>query len=1409
MASRNKFQNKIVSLLLVIGFLSVTGLLFGFSSSYALGSAPASGVVDVNAALIANPPLQNINAACSGGPTIDGVLLDECVDNTFTVGGVTKTVRVWYTKKVSTATRTVDGVTYNLTHYINSDAEAQDVAQWGREAWLRYWEVFGHHPFNDGCSDRINVQLEDGVGWAGIAYWGSSGHCSIGIDSPMIRNGNGQDVVYHEFQHYLQYSFNDGCYGFLQPNYSGDAEFVEGYADIAMDTVDPVLDLALFNNFVSSYDPAQSFYDKGYWDVFNKYFSEQLGVLYSSTDPQWHFDAVRRHYEMCDAQDTLYVLDDLVPSLKPSLSEEDLFLNFFAANWAKDWADPATQPELVYFDDDTGPSYGSITLYKDVNISSGTQSWAGESTPDDWAARYYQVKPQSGCAFVTAKVDGAAGAHLGINLMAADTSAPTSVKRTAWIGEDLSRTFPGYGTYDRLVAVVNAFDNNASYDVSFTCVTPVLDIQEPRQANFALVGDPTSPIAFLARFKVTSDGVPVLGLTESAFTADAEGGAITIVPGSLSQVSEEYWAILLPPTKPAGTSFVDLKICLSGSICDTETHALLYVNPGNTDFALVFDGSGSMSTVDVAGEGTRVENAQKAGNVLADLLRVGDRILVTDFSAHDNPVGCGLPSGSGNCALDIITRLVRTDVIAPASNAIAMAKTAIYNITAREWTPIGAALQDAKNQLLAGAGSLNPKHIILLSDGDENVNPLYASVKDELIASGVVVDTIRFSSQGPGALLAQIAADTGGSYTYVPTTSGTMEQSQQLIDQLTQMDVSVDLINQLMKTQEQSVQQLVDQFTQMGVPPDEINRLTATTLPGPLGLDNVYDYYETKGQSAARLTHTIPTPVDFFVWTTPTQFYVDDSVNTLRIVVASKQGDYEGGCSTTREVQILQPGGNQREWINVSPPDANTPPSWDIRQSVFDDIVMIPSPAVGTWQVRSMFLWTICAGVQAPAATAFDVMVNASAETNIQLVGRFLPPIVNNQGAAGEYVPIVATLLDRNGAIPGAEFFGVKNLIPVLIERPGGALELIGLWDDGMHNDGSAGDGVYGNEYRTAIFGGNYNVRMVAFLEDPANPGNFLTREWNGGFFMTDVSSDDGDKDGMPDAWEQRCNLDTKANDAALDKDLDGLLNIWEFILGTLPCQADTDRGGERDGSEIFAKPMRNPLFAPDDKVRPLGHIDVKALNELIRIQWTHPISYTYMVGWISTNPDEMGEPVDMGNSGIYTVTNVTNDLQYFIRLSGHYSDTTVIADGEFSDPILVTPKADPDAPSGAILIDNGANETLFKNVILSLSSSDTPLPGMADPASSNTGGPLALSYNEVSGSVQVRISNEPSFTGAVWKPLTQEKLWTLAAGPAGIRFVYAQFRDGALNESLVVHDTILYTGPYIYHTNYLPVTRR
>ena len=57
---------------------------------------------------------------------------------------------------------------------------------------------------------------------------------------------------------------------------------------------------------------------------------------------------------------------------------------------------------------------------------------------------------------------------------------------------------------------------------------------------------------------------------------------------------------------------------------------------------------------------------------------------------------------------------------------IAAAKAAVNAVTDRVvWTNTGQGLIDAKDMLLANPGNTNPDHIILLSDGQENANPLY------------------------------------------------------------------------------------------------------------------------------------------------------------------------------------------------------------------------------------------------------------------------------------------------------------------------------------------------------------------------------------------------------------------------------------------------------------------------------------------------------------------------------------------------------------------------------------------------------------------------------------------------------------------------------------------------------------
>ena len=69
---------------------------------------------------------------------------------------------------------------------------------------------------------------------------------------------------------------------------------------------------------------------------------------------------------------------------------------------------------------------------------------------------------------------------------------------------------------------------------------------------------------------------------------------------------------------------------------------------------------------------------------------------------------------------------------------------------------------------------------------------------------------------------------------------------------------------------------------------------------------------------------------------------------------------------------------------------------------------------------------------------------------------------------------------------------------------------------------------------------------------------------------LTNPRSSDTDQDGMPDAWEVRFSLDPLLNDSAQDEDLDGLLNLEEFQIGSHPDTNDTDADGLSDLAEVL-----------------------------------------------------------------------------------------------------------------------------------------------------------------------------------------------------------------------------------------------
>ena len=1366
---------------LFAGFLVALLALIVLSATAAPSAARETGAPEANApeAVQEGAPAASQDepaaptAPCSGGPTIDGITLDECVTNTFTVGGDSKSITVWYTKNTTSATRTMeDGTTRTMQHWINNDSEAQDIADWGQEAWELFYDIFNHHPYNNGCSDNIDVQLEDLASGAGVAYWASSGNCTIGIDSPTVRSSGAQRTTYHEFQHYLQYSFDDGCYNDLMSNYDDNAEFVEGYADLAEDSVNAAVDNGATGGTVNGYDPTASLYDEGYMNVFTKYFVEHAGTLGSMSDPEYGWDAVDAHYTECDNQDTLYVLDTVVPALT-GMSLEEFFLDFFAANWAKDWAEAATQPELVYYDDDDGTWYGDISIQESASLSGGSQSWTGETTPDDWAGKYYEITPLSGCPYVMLEVDGETGANLGINMMAADTVGATSVLRSAWIGEDFTRTFAGNGVHDKIVVSVNAFANTHDYDVTATCASPTIDLMEPKpRPNSTLVGSPVSPIAFLARFRVTSSGNPVRGLPASSFSADAEGDAATLVASSFQEVGDEYWVTMLPPTKEEGVNYVDLELCLDGAICDTNSESLLYVPPGNSDLGMVFDASGSMGTEDVTGEGTRLENAKKAGTVMADLLQNGDRVFVMDFSA--------------NGSLDLQVHLARS--VIPDDASINDVRNAIDNVTARNLTPIGPALLEARDLILAAPQGDNPKHIILLSDGNENVAPFYADIRGDIMDSGVIVDTISFSHEANEALMSQIAGDTGGIWRHVPTTPGTMYAPQSADDAEAMEALTADLMT-------------------LGLSPAQAEGALAasTYLPGPLRLSDVYDYMETEAQSASRILNAANSTLDYDQWYEQST-YVDGSANQLRLVVATREEEDEVGSSgLDRITQVLPPGANPDQgWIYINAPyfaTENPPANWDVRRSATDDVVIIANPSAGTWRIRTrmeqFFIIESTETAAEPNAPLQEnpVVINGSVQSEYVMDARFLSPLdSSNQAEAGDSLPIVASLMSREGTITGG--VGIA-----LVSKPNGDLTGSFLFDDGESNDGAAGDGIYGGVVRDTDMGGSYNARVLLSVPDPMNPAQNIIREktmafWINGPGQDDVEIVDTDNDNMPDPWEEKCGLNTNADDSQADLDEDGLPNIDEWIHGTTACDPDTDDGGEEDGSEVNGG--RNPLLPNDDLLPALGYVNVLGLNGQIQVIWSPNTAYTDTIALVETD----GEPdrtVNMGTTGSFIIDNANNGQQYRVTVRGASGNGTSAPRG----PFTVTPREDYVRPQGEVFINNNAPETVSRFVTLNLEAVDA-----ADYALyyTPTQERRSILHGEIpdASPTEMRVADHLSDFAdpeAGWMPYEPElENYYLSNCPTGdVCTVYAQFRDATGNVSYTSHDEIDLAGTPLY----------
>jgi hypothetical protein len=100
--------------------------------------------------------------------------------------------------------------------------------------------------------------------------------------------------------------------------------------------------------------------------------------------------------------------------------------------------------------------------------------------------------------------------------------------------------------------------------------------------------------------------------------------------------------------------------------------------------------------------------------------------------------------------------------------------------------------------------------------------------------------------------------------------------------------------------------------------------------------------------------------------------------------------------------------------------------------------------------------------------------------------------------------------------------------------------------------------------------------------------------------------SRDRDHDRMPDKWEKKHHLNTRANDARKDPDRDHLSNLSEFRHHSDPRKADTDNDGIDDDQEVEDHTSPTNKDTDDDGIKDDDEVSgaiVSFTNGLLTIQ--------------------------------------------------------------------------------------------------------------------------------------------------------------------------------------------------------------
>ncbi|MDR4505440.1 MAG: S8 family serine peptidase [Candidatus Scalindua sp.] len=557
------------------------------------------------------------------------------------------------------------------------------------------------------------------------------------------------------------------------------------------------------------------------------------------------------------------------------------------------------------------------------------------------------------------------------------------------------------------------------YSLAATHQLVSMDILEPTSSASQNIGPYDDPGKLLIRLAIKDNHggpftIPINPALDLAITIGSEPVNNIILA---STVGNEYWLIVNAPTQLAQGCY-DLSVSLFDLISDSESNSVCYTEANEEDMILTMDVSGSM------GLDSKLDAAKDASQFFITMTDIDDKIGVVSFSWQD-------PSADNTLVDYPLTAITGNNI----KNAASLA---VEGLTAGGWTPLGSGMQSANNEMIDKGDPAHEHTIVLLSDGISNRGIDWADDVEDYVPTDTVIHTLGFGPEGDPnePLLSGMANDHNGMYWRVYT--GASASSNSSVASAT-TNVLADAYRRVAE-ETLGWQRFWEVSGRGGKPRVFIPKYRIEPLVKPV-LTTALSQAE-----AASLSWSIgiiqPTRPIGPIW----------PVKPKPTIIRTHSVSVEAGLGVVIFAAHWNQKPSSQGIMSLHRPDGTEVRSTDadvISYRVYGtssghEQYVIANPAPGSWKV----------GVHSLSDPDAEYFVVAETRSDAELI--LLSPKSLDDGFCTP-VPVRVAFVDHQ-PIMGA------TVVAQIVKGDGSRMELV-LYDDGVHEDGDANDGLYGNTY--------------------------------------------------------------------------------------------------------------------------------------------------------------------------------------------------------------------------------------------------------------------------------------------------------------------------------------------------------